>query len=94
MRQDEWVLKGLAALVIRGVLLWVVVPTAIVAWFVAALPLAIRGTRVGPRHFVRWCDLQLIAAVCRLVHLEPGPPFVGLTSARVDAHRVRLGDLS
>lgn len=53
----------MALLLIRGVLLWVVIPVAACAWLPAALWLRRRGVRLG--HFLGWVDLNLIAFLAR-----------------------------
>ena len=87
-------LRGLALLTIRGTLLWILVPLAAITWALAAIPLLIRGTRTGPRRFVRWFDLNLIALLSRALRLDVRQPFVSLTERDVASHRVRLVDFS
>jgi hypothetical protein len=86
-------LKGVALLVIRGVLLWVLVPLATITWLLTLIPFLIRRSAVGPRRFIRWFDLNLIAFLSRLLRLDAHQPFVGLTAGEVDSHRVGLLDL-
>ena len=85
-------LKLLALLVIRGVLLWVLVPLATMTWLITLIPFLIRRTVVGPRRFIRWFDLNLIAFLSRLLRLDAYQPFVGLAAGEVESHRVGLLD--
>src|SRR5256885_16864122 len=82
--------KQVAVLCIHGLLLWFLVPLALLTWLVAAIPLLIRGTPIGPRRFVRWFDLNLIAFLARSIGLDVPPRYVRLTSRTVASYRVRL----
>jgi hypothetical protein len=59
------VVGGLAVLVVRGILLWLVVPVAAVVWPVAVLFLRRRGITFG--RFLGWVDLNLIACLQRTI---------------------------
>ena len=59
------VIGGLAVLLVRGVLLWVVVPVAALAWPIVALRLRRRGVTFG--RYLGWVDLNLIACLQRTI---------------------------
>lgn len=56
---------GVALLIVRGVLLWIVVPIGL-AWWLAAWPW-FRSHRVRLGQVLGWLDLNLIAAMSRTV---------------------------
>jgi hypothetical protein len=64
-RPEESPQKSLGAalvlLVLRGVLLWIVVPIGILAWLFLAVILRRRGVTIG--QFLGWLDLNLVAAI-------------------------------
>jgi hypothetical protein len=77
---------------IRGLLLWAVIPLAVLSW-VILLPM-LRG-RAGLARFLGWVDLNLIAALERSI-LRPlirdpanWVPIGELSNVR---HRIRLTD--
>ncbi len=86
---------GFALLLIRGVLLWAVIPLAACAWVPAALWLRRRGVRFG--HFLGWVDLNLIAFLARIV-LRPffrvPPTWVPASAMSQVTHRVNGLDLA
>jgi len=55
----------LLLLLVRGVLLWVVVPVSAVVWLCLAIRLRRRGVGLG--RFLGWVDLNLVAALQRTV---------------------------
>ena len=57
--------SGSTLLIVRGVLLWLVVPFATCVWLILAFRLRRRG--VGLNRFLGWVDLNLIAALQRTV---------------------------
>jgi hypothetical protein len=57
------IIGGLAVLLIRGVLLWVVVPAATLVWPIVALRFRRRGVTFG--RYLGWVDLNLIACLQR-----------------------------
>ena len=84
---------GLLLLLVRGVLLWLVVPVAAISWLLLWPVMKRRDVSLGS--FIGWADLNLMAA------LERGlfGPFVkeplGWTpwrEMRDVTHRVRFGD--
>jgi hypothetical protein len=87
------VVSGLLLLLVRGVLLWLVVPLAVVAWILLWPLMRRRNVRVGS--LVGWADLNLIAALqrslCRFGTKNPlsWTPWVELPEV---THRVRLTD--
>jgi hypothetical protein len=87
-------LAGIALLVLRGALLWAVIPLAACAWVPAAPWLHARGIRF--MQFVGWADLNLIAFLARIV-LRPffraPPQWVPATAIRQVTHRVTAPDL-
>jgi hypothetical protein len=56
---------GLACLLLRSLLLWVVVPLAVLAWVVAFGWLRRRGVTAG--QFLGWVDLSLLAFLSRII---------------------------
>ena len=58
-------LAGITLLVIRGVLLWIVVPLTICAWLPALFWLRRRGVNLG--QFLGWVDLNFVACLQRTV---------------------------
>ena len=86
----------IALLVIRGVLLWIVLPLAAVVWFVSMPIRLITREPLRLRCFLGWVDLNLIALLERTVlrPLAVNPySFVSWSDARTVEHRVRLTDL-
>jgi hypothetical protein len=59
------ILGGFVLLLIRGILLWVVVPVATCVWLVVALRLRRRGVTLG--RFLGWIDLNLVACLQRTI---------------------------
>jgi hypothetical protein len=59
------VVGGFAVLVVRGFLLWVVVPIATCSWMVMKVVGRVRGVTLG--QFIGWCDINLIAGIQRSV---------------------------
>jgi hypothetical protein len=85
--------SGLALLLIRGVLLWVVVPFAALGW-VVAWPVR-HFKKVGLGQLIGWSDLNLIAAVQRSILRPFTRRPLGWTSLKAlpnVAHRIRLLD--
>jgi hypothetical protein len=64
MRQTS-VPAGAALLLVRGVLLWIVVPLAFVCWLLLAVVLRRRGVGLGK--FLGWVDLNLVAFLGRTI---------------------------
>ena len=56
-------LTGLPLVHLRGILLWIVVPLAILFWAIMFPIWHSRNVRLG--HFIGWADLNLIAALHR-----------------------------
>jgi hypothetical protein len=54
-----------ALLLVRGILLWIVVPLAFVCWLLLAIPLHRRGVTFGK--FLGWVDLNLVAFLGRTI---------------------------
>lgn len=59
------IIAGLALLCVRGVLLWIIIPLAALAWLPVAVWLRRRGVKF--RQFLGWVDLNLIAFLERTV---------------------------
>ena len=81
-------------LVVRGLLLWVVIPLGFIAWLLLGW---VRG--VGPGQFLGWVDLNLIAALQRLLVRRvngewpmPRVDFVPIGKLRSVRHRVSVLD--
>jgi hypothetical protein len=80
-------------LVVRGMLLWLVVPAGACVWLVLAVPL--RRRSVGMGAFVGWCDLNLIALLHRVglrPHTAERRPWVHPRELPEIDHRVRFLD--
>jgi hypothetical protein len=92
MRQTS-VPAGVALLLVRGVLLWIVVPPAFVCWLVLAIPLRRRGVTLGK--FLGWVDLNLVAflgrTILRPIVRTPLPWVPAGEMAEVE-HRLRSTD--
>lgn len=59
------IISGLAVLLLRGVLLWVVVPISALIWPVVATHLRRRHVTFG--QYLGWVDLNLIACLQRTI---------------------------
>ena len=81
----------LLMLLVRGVLMWIVVPVS-AGWWLIAIPIgAMRGKPyVGLPQTIGWADLNLIA----LLTLRRLTPFVGWSQASKVQHRLNLVDLA
>ncbi len=55
--------RGLLLLALRGVLLWLVVPLAVLTWILLWPMMQRRNVRIGS--LIGWADLNLIAALQR-----------------------------
>jgi hypothetical protein len=82
-----------ALLAVRGLLLWILIPLGFVLWL---LVFSWTG-RVGPGAFLAWLDLNLLAALQRvLLRSASGQPpmprveFVPLRRLQFVSHRVHL----
>jgi hypothetical protein len=87
------VVGGLLVLVVRGVLLWLVVPLALVAWPVVRLRQRRTGVTVG--QYLGWIDLNLIASVQRLatpVLVRKPIPWTPAADVSKVTHRLRATD--
>lgn len=85
---------GFVLLLLRGVLLWVIVPIGLVVWMIVGGSLRRRG--VGCGQFLSWLDLNLIAMIERTV-LRPlvRAPFPWTPAADLPrvTHRIRAAHL-
>jgi hypothetical protein len=83
------VVSGLMLLILRGILLWIVIPLATLAWLPAGYSLHRRGVSLG--QFLGWVDLNLVACLERSI-LRPlfrAPlPWVPARSMAEVTHRV------
>ena len=87
------ILGGVLILLARGLLLWVVVPVATLAWMVAFPWLHRRGVRF--LQYLGWIDLNLIAFLQRFVFrpLVRWPiDFVSAREMSLVVHRLRAID--
>jgi hypothetical protein len=86
---------GLLLFFTRGLLLWVVVPFAMLVGLAMKPYRRLVGRPVQIRQVIGWADLNLIAALQRSVvrPLVADPaPFVPWSALDEVVHRVRLGD--
>lgn len=87
------VVGGLMLLFLRDILLWIVIPLAILAWLPAGYSLHRRGVSLG--QFLGWVDLNLVACLERTI-LRPlfrAPlPWVPARSIAAVTHRVTWFD--
>jgi len=92
MRQTS-LTAGVALLLVRGVLLWIVVPLAFVCWLLLAIPLHRRGVTLGK--FLGWVDLNLVALLGRTI-LRPivrtSKSWVPVSAMPEVTHRLRFLD--
>lgn len=81
---------GFFLLVVRGVLLWIVVPVSFIAWLLVFSWLC----RTGPGPFIGWLDLNLVAALQRSMFRPwvpvPSVDFVHVSGVGGVRHRVSL----
>jgi hypothetical protein len=59
------IVARLALLCLRGVLLWIVIPLAVLAWLPVSVRLRRRGVKLG--QFLGWADLNLMAFLERTI---------------------------
>lgn len=92
-RRKNSIVAGLLLLLVRGVLLWAVIPLAICVWLFAYLRL--RRAGVGLGQFLGWVDLNLMASLSQIA-LRPlfrdPVPWVGWREMPGVTHRLRLID--
>jgi hypothetical protein len=62
--QRNSIAGGVVVLVLRGVLLWLVVPIAVLAWPIVRSRLRKSGVSLG--QYLGWIDLNLVACLQRL----------------------------
>jgi hypothetical protein len=87
------VVGGLLVLVVRGVLLWIVMPVALVVW--PFIRVSQRSARVTFGQYLGWVDLNLIACVQRIATPLLVRHPIAWTSARDMSeitHRLRATD--
>ncbi len=82
---------GVLLLLIRGILLWLLVPIGLIIW-----PFSLPWSECGPGNFLGWLDNNQIAALQRYV-LRPGFPepqceWVHFRDIKAVSHRIRFGD--
>lgn len=80
-------------LLVRGLLLWLVVPLGVPAWPVIALAFRRRGLGLG--EFLGWLDLNLTSSIQRSVvrpFFDSPIPWTPFSDAAGLTHRIRLLD--
>jgi hypothetical protein len=82
--------NGLALLFVRGVLLWLLVPLAVIAWPVALMASPDRKPALGA--FIGWADLNLIAALQRIPLARNALRWTPFKEAVSVTHRVGVLD--
>ena len=84
---------GLCLLLSRGILLWLVIPLATIAWILSWPLMRAKHIRLG--QLIGWSDLNLIAmlehTILRPLALEPYP-WTPLRELRNVTHRVGIAD--
>ncbi len=83
----------LVLLAVRGLLLWLVVPPAVLFWPLLVVPLRKRGLRLG--QFLGWLDLNLISALQRSIgraFFDTPIPWTPLSAAAGLSHRIHMLD--
>jgi hypothetical protein len=86
-------IAGLFLLVVRGVLLWLVIPIGSIAWVLTlSLPFR-RGVSLS--HFLAWIDINLLAVVQKtlLCPLIPQPTVKSIPAASIAKVTHRIGAL-
>ena len=82
---------GVLLVLIRGLLLWVLIPLGTIAWLFS-LP----WSRCDPGNFLGWLDNNQIAVlqryVLRIGFPRPGYAWVHFRDVRTVTHRIRFGD--
>jgi hypothetical protein len=89
-------IESIALLIIRGVLLWVVMPLVAVVWVLSAPVRLVTRHPLPLRCFLGWLDLNLIAVLERTILrpiAENPQSFVPWSLARTTEHRVGFTDL-
>lgn len=87
------ILVGLLLLMIRGVLLWPIVPLALAWWVVGWAVFHRRSVR--PAQLLGWVDLNLIAAIERSILrplIKSPMPWTPASEVAAVTHRVRFAD--
>jgi len=88
-------LGGLAVLIVRGFLLWLLVPLVAVAWAVSYPVARLLGRRVTVGQALGWADLNLIAALQRGLPrslVAKQAPFLPWRQMRAVRHRIGVAD--
>jgi hypothetical protein len=83
----------LVLLAVRGLLLWLIVPPALLLWPFLVVPLRKRGVSLG--QFLGWLDLNLISAIQRSLgqrFFETPIPWTPFRAAAGLSHRVHMLD--
>lgn len=85
-------LTGVVLLVIRGFLLWFLVPISVLIWLVGAIWLVPRGATLG--RFLGWIDNNFIIVLERTVLRpffdEPTHPWIRFADISKVTHRLRF----
>jgi hypothetical protein len=84
---------GLILLIVRGLLLWMVVPLGVLAWPLVVVPSRKRGVRLG--QFLGWLDLNVTSAIQRTIarpFFEAPIAWTPFDAAASSTHRIRLLD--
>jgi hypothetical protein len=91
--QQMSLFAGVALLLVRGLLLWLVIPIASLVWIVLCVWLLRKGVGLGK--FLGWVDLNLMAFLQRSI-LRPSVPspvrWIPVRDMPEVKHRIRLVD--
>ena len=88
-------IAGLALLILRGILLWIVIPLGFLAWVILTPWLHARRVTLG--QFLGWDDNNLVAAlersVLRPLFRQPPQPWIPARDIERVQHRIGKLDL-
>lgn len=93
VERPNWFISQVLLLLVRSLLLWIVIPLAVLVWPLLVPRLERMG--VGFRQYLGWVDFNLIVFLQRVVFrplMRQRDNYVSLESIATIAHRVRFTD--
>jgi hypothetical protein len=94
-RESIGVIAGLALLILRGILLWIVIPVGFLAWVILTPWLHARRVTLG--QFLGWVDNNLVAGlergVLRPLFRQPARRWIRARDIKRVQHRIGMLDL-